>query len=269
MMPSDDDHLAFDHGLAAGSEYDENKHLGISIDHYGVGSGTPPATVETPFGFLSRALDPDAEVDGTPTIGCGLLWWREGDQLNCIPINDPRITELLPLVKKGGSLCYGVAFDAGAKPDGVSYALFDGVDPNKVNRSGSYIVSTRYGAKAHVLSMNVRTNGKEQIEFLHGEGNGIVATQDGAATLRSKTGSIWMSSTPQGNVLSGKTKVQGSLAVGDPAAAQPVAKGPELVSLLSKLIGIVAAINATTTGAPAAALSGELSAILAKHLTAT
>ena len=252
--------LEFDFGMAAFSGYDDDQ-LGISIDHCGDEedqAGAPPADNCTPFGFLSRPLDPSTDANGELTEGCGLLWWRNGDQLNAIPIDDPRVTKLLPKLGKGGSMQF-----CGAG----NYALFDGEDPAGVARPGSYVVATKYGAKAHMLQMSVRTEGAEQVALVHGEGHGLVATGGGArsAVLRNAPGTAYLETNDGGNVIAGPTTVQGSMTVGGETAT-PLVLAEPLMAILGRLISVVAAINATTTGAPAATLASQLAGIQTKFL---
>lgn len=252
----------FDFGVAALSEYDEDGHLGIAVDHCGEDGkpGAPPAAAITPFGFSARPLDPDKDGSGTVTMGCGLLWWRNGDQLNAMPLDDPRVVKLLPKLRKGGTMQFCAA---------GSYALFDGEDPAGQTRAGSYLVAAKYGSKSHLLSMNVRKDGKEQVSLKHGEGHGVEFTAGGkrSAILRNAGGNGYFEANDERNVIAGKTTVQGALTVGG-AAATSVAKAEPLITVLEQLIDIVAAINATTTGAPAAGLTSQLAAIKASLLKA-
>lgn len=252
--------LEFDFGMAAFSGYDDDNGLGVSVDHCGEDdqAGAPPADVCTPFGFLSRPLDPSTDARGEITEGCGLLWWRNGDQLNAIPLDDPRVTKLLPKLGKGGSMQF-----CGAG----NYALFDGEDPAGVARAGSYIVATKYGAKSHLLQMSVRTSGAEQVSIVHGEGHGVVATNGGkrSAVLRNAPGTAYLETNDEGNVIAGSTTVQGSMTVGGETAV-PLVQAPQLMSVLGQLIAIVSQINATTTGAPAASLASQLAGLQTKFL---
>lgn len=253
--------LAFDFGVATFSEYDsEDGHLGISFDHPGENAGVPPAEAFSPFGFISRPLDPEADAEATPTTGCTVFLVQDGDAHHLMPLQDPRVTEILPQVRKGGAMFYCAA---------GSYALWDGVDPNGINRPGSLTISAKYGDKSHLLTMNVRKDGKEDIQFRHGEGHGLVATAGGkkSALLRNAAGTAYFETNDDGNVIAGKTKVQGPLTVGDQAAA---ANGE--VALAKPLLAALAAMAAAAGPAAAsmtAALTPFTALIVAKQLKTT
>ena len=256
--------IEFDFGIASDSAYDPDGHLELGIDHYGSteGAGGAKAANCTPFGFISRPLDPEATADGTPTTGCGILWWREGDHLNAMPLEDPRVVSKIPKVRKGGSMMFCAE---------GSFALFDGEDPAKVDRAGSFTLGVKYPGKSHVLSMGVRKNGKEEVSLKHGSGAGLAMTAEGkkSALLRNASGNAYFETNDDGNVINGKTKVQGGMVVGQPAAAQPVALALPLIAVLGELITIVSGIVGTTgTGAPAAGLAAKLITLKAQMLSA-
>jgi hypothetical protein len=262
--------LEFDFGVCADSGHDEDGVPEIGLDHYGpIGkaSGAKGAHIH-PFGFDSRPLDPDATSDGTPTSGCAALVINDGDRVNMMPLDDPRVVPKLPKLRKGGSRQY--CADGG-------YALFEGLDPAKKVREGSYIASVKYQAgdgatKAHVFRMDKRTKGKEQISLLHGEGHGLTlaATGKKPASLRNTKGNAGFTTDDDGNTISGKTKVIGALTVGPPAAAQGVVSYPQFAAMMQQLLTIVSGIVGTSgTGAPAAALAGQLAAMQTKLLKGT
>ena len=83
-------------------------------------------------------------------------------------------------------------------------------------------------------------------------------------------------------MLSGKTKVQGSLAVGEPAAAKPVAMALPLISALESIatalgaiatgLGAVPAPNPVfvmVVGAQIGKIAGVLAQVKAQHLSTT
>jgi hypothetical protein len=263
--------LELDFGICADSGHDEDGHPEIGLDHYGpVGeaSGAKGAHVH-PFGFDSRPLDPDATADSAPKTGCSALVINDGDRMNMMPLEDPRVVKKLPKQRKGGSRQYCA--------DG-NYGLFEGLDPAGKVREGSYIASVKYEAgdsatKAHVFRMDKRTKGKEQISLLHGEGHGltIAATGKKPASLRNTKGNAGFTTDDDGNTISGKTKVIGALTVGPPGAAQGVVSHPQFAAMMQQLLTIVASIVGTggTAGAPAAALAGQLAAMQTKLLKGT
>lgn len=262
--------LELDFGICVDSGHDEDGHPELGLDHYGpVGeAGGAKGTHVHPFGFDSRPLDPDDASDGAPKMGCGMLVMRDGDSMNYMPIEDPRIVAKLPKNRKGGSRQY--CADGG-------YALFEGLDPAKKVREGSYIATVKYEAsdgatKAHVFRMDKRTKGKEQLSLLHGEGHGLTlaATGKKPASLRNTKGNAGFTTDDDGNTISGKTKVIGALTVGPPPAAQGVVMYPQFAAMMQQLLTIVAGIVGTTgTGAPAAALQGQLAGMQTKLLKGT
>lgn len=259
--------IEFDFGICTDSGFDEDGHPEIGADHYGPpgeASGAKGAHIH-PFGFDSRPLDPDPQPDGAARTGCGMLRFNDGDRISAMPIDDPRVVAKLPKLRKGGSRQYCAA---------GSFAIFDGEDPAKKDRAGGYTLGVKYGTKSHVLSMACRKDGKEEVSLKHGEGHGVVATAGGkrSALLRNAAGDAYFETNDSGNVINGKTKVQGGMAVGDPGAAQPVALAAPLIALLQQLIGLLTTTPASI-GAPicpgAAALAGELAAIKAEMLSTT
>lgn len=253
--------LDFDFGVVADSDYDDDGFLELGIDHCGEEgkAGGAKATQCMPFGHDSRPLDPDGDSH------CDMLWWRDSDRHNAMPMTDARVVALLPKLRKGGSRMYCA--------DGA-YVMLEGEDPAKAKRAGSLVASTKYEAgdgstKAHVLRMDKRTKGREQISFLHGEGHGLVMTAGGkkSALLRNTTGDAGFETNDGGNTISGKTKVVGSLTVG-PAGAQGLVMAKPLIAILQQLIAIVTPIvGVSGAGAPAAALAGQLAAIETKLIT--
>lgn len=256
------DQLQFDFATVSDSAYDDDGFLEIGIDQCGVpgvdGGGSKGAFC-SPFGFDARPRDPDASGE------CDMLWWRESDRHSAMPMVDRRVVPLLPKQRKGGSRQY--CADGG-------YAMFEGDDPGKVVRPGSYVASVKYVAgdgstKAHVLRFDKRSIGKEQVTMLHGEGQGLVMTASGkkSALLRNSTGDAGFETSDAGNSIIGKTRVVGSLTVG-PAGAQGLVMAKPLIAILQQLIAILTPIvGLSGTGAPAAALAAQLAAIETKFLT--
>lgn len=210
--------LEFDFGICADSGYDEDGHPELGLDHYGpVGQASGAKTAHIhPFGFDSRPLDPEATSEGTPTTGCSALLVHDGDRLSMMPLDDARVVAKLPKQRKGGSRQYC--------GDG-NYAMFDGEDPAKLKRAGSYTVSVKYVAgdgatKAMLLSFNKRTLGEEEMTLLHGEGHGLTLGASGKrnATLMNAKGTAWFQTNDDGNTIAGKLTVQGACVLGDVSA---------------------------------------------------
>lgn len=258
--------LELDFGIIADSGFDEDGIPEYGLDHYGpVGQASGAKSVAVhPWGFDGTPLDPEATSDGTPTKGCGGLVMDDGDRKNIMALDDPRIIEKLPKVRKGGSRQYCA--------DG-NYAMFEGEDPAKAVRAGSYVATVKYDAedgatKAHVFRMEKRKKGKEQISLVHGEGHGLTLAAGGlrAASLLNRKGKAGFTTDDKGNTILGTTKIIGSLSVGPPEGAQSIVIFKPFAALMSELITIVSQINATTTGAPAGQLTGRLAALETKFL---
>lgn len=244
-----------DFGTAVLTEYDEDGHLLVQHDAPGVDgkAGVAPAECVLPWGLIARPLDPDKDGSGTPTEGCGLLTWLHGDRRYSTPIGDHRATAKLPKARKGG---FGIYGGAGTY---LSFALFDGLDPDGVATPGSLNVSTPYaksGAKkSHYFGMLVREPGKEAIVLTHGEGHGFTATAGGkrAAMVKNAAGDAFVMVDDDGITLNGKTKALGALTVGAPGGAQGAAVASAVIGALQALAAAVSAAPGAQ-GAPAAIL---------------
>lgn len=100
--------MKFDLYTAALSDLDGDGFVGVQLDLYGEQeAGGPPAELHSPYGFLSRPLDPDTDADGNATLGCQALVADEGGTRHAWLGSDPRIIPILPSLKKGESLLYG------------------------------------------------------------------------------------------------------------------------------------------------------------------
>lgn len=263
--------MEFDFGVCALADYDEDGFPQIQIDTPAEDpeSGTSPVPALTPPGYYARPLDPDRGANGEVGLGADVLYLTVGSRRYAIPFNDPRdINEgQVPRVKKGGRMIVGGAGEL------RSFFMIDGEDPNGEKAAGSIMLSAQYGTaaakKSLSFSMNVRDDGTEDISLIHGDGARITIDKNGT-TVTAPNGKHYIDINSKGNVLAGKTKVQGALTVGEQLAAQGVIKGPEFVALMTKFINIVATIVGTSgAGAPAAALIPELGALLTQHLKAT
>jgi hypothetical protein len=77
-----------------------------------------------------------------------------------------------------------------------------------------------------MLSLDVRENATASLMLMHGDGMGLMMTAGGknSALLRNKGGNAFVEANDDGLVLVGKTKLQGSLTVGQMAAADSLMK---------------------------------------------
>jgi hypothetical protein len=261
------DQLSFHFGVATGSEYDEDNHLGIQIDHFGE-AGSVPAEMVMPFGLLARPLDPEVDGDASPQEGCTLMWNEEGSRTNAMPLSDNRVTKLLPKLRKGGSMLY-----CGAG----NYALFDGKDPtDETKRAGSYYVGVKYGAKSHLLGMVTRESGQEFVTLVHGEGHGLMLTASGSAILKNKSGNAYLEASDDGINIAGNVSLVGTFQAGDPATAGSLVLASQLLSLMqameAKLIAGIALASATFAGGvviPPSINAGLVASIGTKQIKAT
>jgi len=213
-------HIPFDFAQSILSEYDEDGVLGVQLDHYG-GEGHATSEVHSPFGFQARPLDPDKDASGEPGAGCAVLWWREGGQTHAMPLNDHRVRELLPKLRKGGSMMYSGS---------GSYAVFDGEDPAKVARPGSFIVGIPYTSggkdRAHTLTLDKRTDGSESVSLRHGSGMGVqmVAGGKNSIVIRNAAGDAYVEINDDGVIINGELKVNGAITSGDPGTSEALVK---------------------------------------------
>lgn len=241
-MRGDGFHIDFAQVLL--SEYDDDKHLGVSLDHYGEAeAGIPSAEVLAPLGTIARPMDADESNDGSPDLASEALQMTVGDRVYAMPLNDPRVMATLPPVKKGGYLTYCPAAPG-------SFFVFDGKRDDGKN-AGSFTLSTKFakGTKAHLLSLDVRDDGTASVMLMHGDGMGLMMTSGGknSALLRNKAGAAFFEANDDGLVLVGKTKLQGSLTVGQMAAADSLMKLKAFqawaAAVEAKLAGLGAAVT--------------------------
>lgn len=256
------------------ADYDEDGHLQISTDSPGIDGteGTQPAEALFPHGIIGRPLDPDKGAESAVGLGAPGLLIRVGDLRYVIPLNDPRdvIDKKIPKLKKGGKMV------AGGAGEYRSFFNIDGEDPTGAKKPGSVSIMVPYaksGAKKSLgLSFNVRDSGAEDISLVHGDGARVTIDKNGT-TITSPNAEHYIENGVEGNVLAGATKVQGSMSVGDPGAAQAVVSAPPLVQLLTQLLTMLATTPAVAPGAPlmpaAAGLAAALPKLLTQHLKAT
>ncbi len=264
--------MQLDFAVCAIADHDEDGHAQIQTDSPGIDGkqGTQPAETLLPLGFYSLPLDPEKGSEKEIGIGAPVLTLTSGDRRYVVPFNDPRDVTKLPKPRKGGRML------AGGAGDYRSFVIIDGLDPAGSQMSGSITVATPYakdGSKKTLgLSMDVRTPGKESISFVHGEGQRITLSAEGSKgiILTAANGGSYLEVGDKGIVLAGKTKVQGSLTVGEQTAALPVALGPPLTAALTQIVQTIAAVaaaaglTAAASSAAAAPLVASIAALTAK-----
>lgn len=240
-MPRHDDHFHMDFGLVLLSSYDDDKHLELSLDSYGEEeAGAKPAVAISPLGTIARPLDADQANDGSPELASEVLMMTVGNEVHALALNDPRVTSKLPPVRKGGYLNY-----CPAQPG--SFWIWDGKqdDPKSTIRPGSFTLSARYGEKAHLIQFDVREDGKEAVSIKHAEGMGLQMTSGGkrSAVFRNAPGNAYVEVNDDGIILAGKIRQQGSMTVGQMAAADSVPKMKALAGYLAVLEGKLATLG--------------------------
>lgn len=235
----------FDMGVAMLSEVDESGFIGIQVDAYGEErSGVETYETHFPLGMYGRPVDPEKDPNGEPlpASACTTLYAHEGGQGHAWPLQDPRVILKLPKCKEGGM------FFPSPVP-GCGFAMWDGIDENDdTKRPGSFTLLVRCGpdsSKSHLLSFDVRTEGKETIKLAHAKGHGAELHYDGSVRLFNSKGSQWVRITDDQIVLNGVTHAQGSMSVGDSKAAQALVLAEPLFAYLEALEAALLAITPT------------------------
>lgn len=253
-------YVSLDFAQVLGSEYDDDGHIGLSLDHYGEEEASGQAAeLLCPLGIVVRPVDPDVSNDGSPEGVSPVLQMTEGDHVAAMPLNDPRVTSQLPKQKKGGFLTYCPAAPG-------SFSVFDGLDPEKKKRAGSFTLSAKYtsgSAKAHFFQFDVREDGKEAVSLKHGEGMGLQMMSGGlrSAVFRNAAGNAFVELNDEGIILAGKIKQQGSMTVGQMAAADSLMK---IKPMMAYLAAIEAALS--SLGKPVAPFAAMAEAVKTNHL---
>lgn len=224
-------YIGLDMGVCMLSEVDKDGFIGIQVDAHGDDAGVETYEAHFPLGFYARPLDPEKDANGEalPAGSSTVLFGIEGGQGHAWPMGDPRAIQKLPkgAKKKGGAVFYS--------PASGGFAMWEGKDPKGVRREGSFSVAVKYGEKSALFAVDVSTPGKEVIKLTHGDGHGIELRSDGSVFMIDKSGASWLQIKGDQIVMNGDTQAQGSLSVGDAAAAQPVVSLPGLLAYLSVL----------------------------------
>lgn len=254
-------YLGLDINVAIMAVYDSDGFPGIQIDAYGEErSGVSDYDQHSPYGFMSRPHDCDTDPEGNPIQGCTVFAANDGGKGYAWLGADPRVTTLLPVIPKGSSLFHGgrlknqtwtmIDGKTGSQTTYVPYAIVDGVP-----------------TKAMSLQFNVDNGGNEAVSLIHGDGMAIqmVTSLDGtkAVIIKNASGNAYLEINNTGIVLNGQVTTTSGFDAGGETSGLLV-KAEPLVALLKQLITIVAAINATTTGGPAAALESQLANLTTK-----
>jgi hypothetical protein len=227
------------------SEYDENGFLGFQYDAFGEqASGVPAVEAFSPYGFISRPLDPVVSADGEVTYGADLLTFFEGFEARSLALHDARLVPGLPRLQKGEALLYGPAFNfCRFHADGriTRFTTTDGTADGKsvydqVGPEGFLEVSPWSSFRRDALGLHYRHTSGASLDM--GAISGLPAPFNALntyCTIRVALARIEAASV--------------QLGVG---AGVPVAKAPELLVLATSIITAAQALAASQVATAAA-----------------
>lgn len=254
------------------SAYDDNGFLGYQIAALGEqASGFPDVEALHPYGFASRALDPEIDGNGDVVFGCqGLTIW-EGSEAYSLALHDARKVPILASLQKGESLQYGPAGNfVRCHADGTvtRFATQDGT-PNgqsiydQVSPTG-YLAKTPW----NVVRYDATGFHLEHISGAHfdlGSIGGLPAPFDAFTT--------WC------ELQAHTIRIRGSaIQLGIGAGAEPVAKATTTLATLGSIasaleatataLTAITAITANSAAGPAVTAAGVAIAAAAAAITA-
>jgi len=259
--------LIFDMGHVVLTDFDDDGHLRAQVDAYGEQqSGVEPYELHHTFGFMSRPIDPEVDVDALvrPGLACNLLTASEGNAQHAWLGLDPRYIPFLPALKKGTSVVYG-----GKRPSSAAFGHIDEDGtwtkyiPVEVDANGA-------PTKAHVLTLGIDDNGKPHVTLAHADGMAVTML-DEKIQLRNTNGEVYIELTDKEFVVNGNTKLNGGLIAGDVLLAQPLVLHPVLVAAITTLVANINAALATKEPIPGVTpvpviIPPELAAALTKFI---
>ncbi len=205
--------INWDLGSVVFSEYDPDKFIGVTFDHYGeLDAGAHPAELHASAGFYSRPRDPTVDKSGNVTPGGGCNMWLavEGNTLHGVLGSDPRAIPKLPQLKKGGAVFYG---DTGQGQ--IPYASYDG-DSGSFTQYIPYAFVNGAPTKAMAISLSVDNAGQESISIIHGSGMAITMAAGGknSVVFKNKAGNSYIELNDDGITLNGNVTVTGFMVTG-------------------------------------------------------
>jgi len=229
-----------DFGLAVYTGHDDNGYPVTQYDAYGsedttggsnAGVGAQP-TSHT-FGFYGRLRDPEKAPDGNVVQGSvgNILLFHDGDDTRVFTLDDPRVTQLLPVLKPGGSVQYGYT-----KANKVSFHVIDGED-------GDQTIFVPVGDKAHQVRVGFDANDKPIVSLTHADGQGIELFEK-KIVLKASGGTNYIELSNDKIVLNGNVTVTGGLNIA-PKTSKALVTVDDLKNTLGALINVLQALPPT------------------------
>lgn len=123
--------------------YDKAGFPETQVELYGDGASCAPCETYHPAGFIGRPNDPSFDPSGKAQVGAHVLYYVEGNQVHTLILNDPRRTQRLPAVDKGGSMMY-------ADVDGA-YTRYKGDGTYECRVPAGKTVTVQVGSGASVV----------------------------------------------------------------------------------------------------------------------
>lgn len=243
--------MKFDLYTASYSDIDPDGFVGIELDLFGEQeAGAPPAELHSPFGFLSRPLDPDVDADGNATLGCQALVADEGGTRHAWLGSDPRIIPLLPSLKKGEALFYGAKGQFVRMHEDGQISLFT-TDDGTMN-GNTIAMEVRPDGFRWICPWGKITFDKTGFHVLHSSGARLDLGAIGGLPSPLDTLSSYVS------ISAAMASVEGSVvSLGtDAGATEPAAKAMTVLSVLGSLMSAVQALKTAVEEIAAAAGSG-------------
>lgn len=227
--------INFEVGPIASSEWKDGA-LTIGADQQGAaGTGRQMESLQ-PLGLISRPNDPTTNELAEVQTAAGALYGTRGDDQYVIPLGDPALIGKIPQVSKGGTCLY----------NGTGAFI---VQNGQVEKGSTMIyVPYKDGStdKAMVVSIDVGTDGSQNIQIVHGDGHGVKMLGGGKheVILSNKAGNGFVIVDDDGVKIAGNTTLVGGTVVGNSPTAQPVMLAPDLMTWITQANVAFAAIAA-------------------------
>lgn len=195
--------LDFNYGLCVSSEWRDGA-LEVGVELLGSGASGRPLLPLQPLGLYARPLDPETDAEGNSGAGAGVLYAWQGDDGYAMPTTDPRAIGNVPQGPPGSTCVY-------ASGDGITaYHFIDG-------DTGYHQLLVKYGAEGNEksLSITLDTSGDQPaVTIRHGEGHGIVLTNDKKILLEASSGEVYVEINDSKVIVNGDLQVNGAVLLG-------------------------------------------------------